>query len=152
MHISLLVTIRCKNDFPLYQASNIFYLFHLSVVQLIWYPFTGLLNFPISRRQLKTVCWITPSCCESCFCVCKSFSSNSACNSTSSYLFLAVYHVPFLQHQNHHLWNAKTIVYMYLVMEHGHHKLLEVFIMIQQQFSSNESKKLMLSANALCLV
>jgi hypothetical protein len=41
---------------------------------------------------------------------------------------------------------------MYFVMEHGHHKLLEVINMIQQQFSSNENKKLMLSANALCSV
>jgi hypothetical protein len=40
---------------------------------------------------------------------------------------------------------AKAIVHMYLVMNHGRHKLLEVSNMIQQQFSSNENKKLMLS-------
>ena len=39
---------------------------------------------------------------------------------------------------------------MYLAMGHVHQKLLKVICMIQQQFSSNENKKLMLSANALC--
>jgi len=33
-------------------------------------------------------------------------------------------------------------------MEHVHHKFLQVIGMIPQQFSSNENKKLMLSANA----
>ena len=35
---------------------------------------------------------------------------------------------------------------MSLTMEHGHHKFLVVINMIQQQFSSNENKKLMLPA------
>ena len=45
-----------------------------------------------------------------------------------------------------------TIVYTYLAMEHVHHKLLEVIGKIQQQFSSNEIKWLMLPANDLCSV
>ena len=40
------------------------------------------------------------------------------------------------------------MVHTYLAMEHVRHELLEVIGMIQQQFSSNENTKLMLSANA----
>ena len=41
---------------------------------------------------------------------------------------------------------------LYLAMEHGHRKLLEVINMIHQQFSSNDNKKLLLFVNALCLL
>ena len=85
------------------------------------------------------------------FLCCKSFSSNNACNSTSSN-FLAVLHVSCLQPRSLHIWNAETILHTYLAMEHVHYKLREIIIMIQQQFSSNENKKLMPSSNAPCSV
>ena len=55
-------------------------------------------------------------------------------------IFLVVFRVPFLQSRSHHFWKAETIVHTYLAMEHVHHELLEVIVMIQQQFSSNEKK------------
>ena len=51
-------------------------------------------------------------------------------------------------YRSHYFWNTETIVHTYIATKHVHHKLFEVIGMIKQQFSSNQNKKLMLSANA----
>ena len=103
--------------------------------------------FPISRRWLETACWwLTLNCSASCFC--ESSSSSNACNSTSSYFLVcrvpsATSKSPILKRWNHsHVFCDGACG----------HKLLQVIGMIPQQFSSNENKKLMLSANAPYLV
>ena len=147
------ITIQCKNDFLLYLSSKISHMFlRLSICLSFNSCGTHLPTFwifLISRRRLETACWLTLNCSASCFCVCESSSSSNVCNSTSSY-FLDGF--PCLQHRNLQFWNAETIVHTFFTMEYVHHKLLRVIGMIPQQFSSNENKKLMLSANAPYLV
>ena len=112
--------------------------------------------FPISRRRLKTACWLTLNCSASrllkLFLYLSSSSSN-ACNSTSSYFLSgfpcslsATSKSPILKR-----WNHRSHVFCDGVC--SHQKLLQVIDMLLQQFSSNEkiqNKKLliMLSANA----
>jgi len=105
--------------------------------------------FPISRRRLEIAWWLTLNCSASYFCVCKSSSAMLAIPRLRTFW---VFRVPCLQHRNLQFWNVETIIHTFFTMKHVHHKLLQVIGMIPQQFSSNENKKLMLSANAPYLV
>ena len=104
---------------------------------------------PILRSLLETTCRLTPNFSASCFCVCESSSSNNSTSSNSfggfpCYLFSPLCCVDF--------WKDEIIVHTYFAMEHVHYKPLEVIVTIRQQFSSNEIKKLISFATALCSV
>ena len=91
--------------------------------------------FPNSRSRLKTAHWLTTNCLASCFCVCKSSSSNNTCNSTSSifgwfFMFLDC---------NLEVITFKTSKPSFTCILRW--SMFTVNGMIQQPFSSNENKK-----------